>query len=136
MVVAFAGAGPLAIEPIAGFVPGQVVDHSQVVAPENGSAMRHRQYASIHKACQRAGPGLAGSQPSLGPAHVSWVVQVQGVQAPSHHFLLLMLSLFRSKTGSPVAESRSRFSMARCRHGDRGVSRAEAPRGAEGCKGG
>lgn len=66
--VALTGRRGLTIEPAPRLLPGEVVYDCLLGAPEDGSAVGHRQHAGIHDAFQRRGPFLALPDGCLRPS--------------------------------------------------------------------
>ncbi|KAH8633057.1 hypothetical protein IG631_11691 [Alternaria alternata] len=71
MVVTVARARGLTIKTASSLLPGQVMDYNHILAPEDGSAVGHRQHACVDETCQRNGPRLACAYGCFSPGAVS-----------------------------------------------------------------
>jgi hypothetical protein len=66
--VGLEGAAALAVRVAARPFPREVVHHAELVAPEDGGAVRYGQYARIDQAFQGGWPAIAGTEACLRPA--------------------------------------------------------------------
>jgi hypothetical protein len=103
----------LAVEVAGGLPPGQVMDDGEVVAPEDGHAVRNREQTGVDEAVEGKGPRFAGAETCGRPVLLDQYQSCYCAEGErgTHQSLRSRFSAFRSNTGRPVAVSLSRSSI-------------------------